>query len=143
MHYRKTEATLMALPRFARNTLNSTLAGASTALGAFLSVVVVARLLGPDGAGSVALAIWLIGTLVTICDLGLPMTVARFLPDLNARAQKDEATRFAPAFFLPLLATTALGILNQHHISALIVTDEEAMPVGIVHFHDLLRVGVA
>ena len=40
----------MALQRFARNTLHSTLAGASTALGAFLSVVVVARILGPGGA---------------------------------------------------------------------------------------------
>ncbi|MFO1115613.1 MAG: oligosaccharide flippase family protein [Beijerinckiaceae bacterium] len=129
MHYRKTEATLMALPRFARNTLNSTLAGASTALGAFLSVVVVARLLGPDGAGSVALAIWLIGTLVTICDLGLPMTVARFLPDLNARAQKDEATRFAPAFFLPLLATTALGVAICVFVSLFRPQVEAVLPI--------------
>ena len=41
------------------------------------------------------------------------------------------------------LATAALGLLNQHNISALIVTDERTRPVGIVHFHDLLRIGVA
>ncbi len=119
----------MALPRFARNTLNSTLAGASTALGAFLSVVVVARMLGPGGAGNVALGIWLIGTLVTACDLGLPMTVARFLPDLNARAQKDEAARFAPAFFLPLLATTALGAAGCIAIWLLRAQVESVFPV--------------
>ncbi|HEX2147854.1 MAG TPA: KpsF/GutQ family sugar-phosphate isomerase [Pseudorhizobium sp.] len=41
------------------------------------------------------------------------------------------------------LATKAMAILNEHKISSLIVTDEEKRPVGIVHFHDLLRVGVA
>lgn len=42
-----------------------------------------------------------------------------------------------------MLATAAMGLLNKHNISALIVTDEDRRPVGIVHFHDLLRVGVA
>lgn len=41
------------------------------------------------------------------------------------------------------LATTAMGMLNKHNISALFVTDDAGMPIGIVHFHDLLRVGVA
>ena len=42
-----------------------------------------------------------------------------------------------------MLATAAMGLLNKHNISALMVTDENLRPVGIVHFHDLLRVGVA
>jgi arabinose-5-phosphate isomerase len=41
-----------------------------------------------------------------------------------------------------MLASTALGLLNDHHISALIVVDADK-PVGIVHFHDLLRIGAA
>lgn len=99
----------MALPRFARNTLHSSIAGAATALGSLLSVVVVARMLGTDGAGNVALGIWIVGTLVTVCDLGLPITIARFMPDLEARAQQDEADNFARSFFPAVLATTALG----------------------------------
>ncbi len=99
----------MALPRFARNTLHSSIAGAASALGSLLSVVVVARMLGTDGAGHVALGIWIVGTLVTFCDLGLPITVARFVPDLEARAQHDQAGNFARAFFPAVLATTALG----------------------------------
>ncbi len=99
----------MALPRFARNTLHSSLAGASTALGGLLSVVIVARMLGPNGAGNVALGIWLVGTLVTACDLGLPITVARFIPDLEARAHRQDAQNFASAFFPTLLATTVFG----------------------------------
>ncbi len=41
------------------------------------------------------------------------------------------------------LATSAMGLLNLYNISALMVTDEDNRPVGIVHFHDLLRIGVA
>ncbi|WP_110034340.1 KpsF/GutQ family sugar-phosphate isomerase [Hoeflea marina] len=41
------------------------------------------------------------------------------------------------------LASTAMGILNKHNIGALVVTNAERVPVGIVHFHDLLRIGVA
>ncbi|QPC85459.1 KpsF/GutQ family sugar-phosphate isomerase [Mesorhizobium sp. NBSH29] len=41
------------------------------------------------------------------------------------------------------LASAALGLLNEHNISALIVVDEDQRPVGVVHFHDLLRIGVA
>ena len=41
------------------------------------------------------------------------------------------------------LATSAMGLLNLHNISALIVTDDDKRPMGIVHFHDLLKIGVA
>ena len=99
----------MALPRFARNTLHSSIAGASTALGSLLSVVVVARMLGPGGAGNVALGIWIVGTLVTFCDLGLPITIARFIPDLEARAQHDEAGNVARAFYPAIILTTVAG----------------------------------
>lgn len=41
------------------------------------------------------------------------------------------------------LVTTALGLLNEFNISALIVTDEDNTPKGIIHLHDLLRIGAA
>jgi arabinose-5-phosphate isomerase len=40
------------------------------------------------------------------------------------------------------LASEALQILNSSKITALIVVEADR-PVGIVHFHDLLRAGVA
>jgi arabinose-5-phosphate isomerase len=42
-----------------------------------------------------------------------------------------------------VLATAALATLEKHHIGALIVVDEDHRPIGLVHFHDLLRIGVA
>jgi arabinose-5-phosphate isomerase len=41
------------------------------------------------------------------------------------------------------LATAAMALLNKHSIAALLVIDEDRRPIGIIHFHDLLRVGVA
>ncbi len=35
-----------------------------------------------------------------------------------------------------------MAILNERAITALIVTEQER-PVGILHMHDLLRIGVA
>ncbi len=32
---------------------------------------------------------------------------------------------------------------NKHSIGALIVVDDDNRPIGLVHFHDLLRIGVA
>lgn len=41
------------------------------------------------------------------------------------------------------LATAAMALLNKHSIAALLVVDDDRRPIGIIHFHDLLRVGVA
>jgi arabinose-5-phosphate isomerase len=41
------------------------------------------------------------------------------------------------------LATAAMALLQKHSIAALLVVDAERRPIGIIHFHDLLRVGVA
>lgn len=62
--------------------------------------------------------------------------------DLLGRTVDDIMTR-APQTVTPdMLAADALGILDKRSISALIVTEGEK-PVGIVHFHDLLRLGAA
>ena len=41
------------------------------------------------------------------------------------------------------LAVEALEMLNSNRITAVLVTDQNRRPVGIVHMHDLLRLGVA
>ncbi|RJG44032.1 MULTISPECIES: KpsF/GutQ family sugar-phosphate isomerase [unclassified Mesorhizobium] len=40
-----------------------------------------------------------------------------------------------------MLASAAIAVLNDNNISALVVVEDER-PVGVVHFHDLLRIGV-
>jgi len=70
--------------------------------------------------------------------------IARNLSRNLAELTVDDVMTRTPKTVRPgTLATAALGLLNQHNITALIVTDETFRPVGIVHFHDLLRIGVA
>lgn len=63
--------------------------------------------------------------------------------DLMAAKVEDVMTR-APRTVTPdTLAVEALEMLNSRKISAMLVVDEANRPCGIVHLHDLLRVGVA
>ncbi|WP_182085344.1 KpsF/GutQ family sugar-phosphate isomerase [Aureimonas sp. ME7] len=63
-------------------------------------------------------------------------------PDLLARTV-DEVMTTAPKTIRPdTLAVKALDIINGANITALMVVEAER-PVGIIHLHDLLRLGVA
>lgn len=95
--------------RFARNSLFSTLAGLATALGSFLSMVVVARLLGPSGTGMIAYALWLVTLSITFADLGIFQTLTRYLPELTAEGDDSAARNLASALLRPYLALAVLG----------------------------------
>jgi arabinose-5-phosphate isomerase len=54
----------------------------------------------------------------------------------------DDVMTVSPKTVSPgTLAGKAVAMLDEYRISALVVT-EDNRPVGIVHFHDLLRLGV-
>jgi O-antigen/teichoic acid export membrane protein len=98
----------MAQSKFLRNSIHGMLAGLGSTLGAFFGGVVVARVLGAEGAGTVAFAMWL-ATTISICgDLGLPAVLARFLPELVARDEKTEALGLGSFLFLRMLLITAV-----------------------------------
>jgi arabinose-5-phosphate isomerase len=62
--------------------------------------------------------------------------------NLGAMAVDEIMTRNPKVVAPQMLVGAAMSLLNEHNISALLVT-EDNRPVGIVHFHDLLRIGVA
>jgi arabinose-5-phosphate isomerase len=67
----------------------------------------------------------------------------RHMRDDLLQATVDEVMTASPKTVRPdQLASEALALLNSSKITALIVVDK-GRPVGIVHFHDLLRAGVA
>ena len=63
-------------------------------------------------------------------------------PDLPAALTGDIMTRDPKTVAADTLASAALELINSLSITALFVV-EDARPVGIVHIHDLLRIGVA
>lgn len=90
--------------RFARNSALSAAAGISTTLGGVLSSVVVARLLGVEGLGVVAFATWIATIAILLGDLGIPGVLTRYLPELHARGEREEAGGLARAVFWPFMA---------------------------------------
>lgn len=62
--------------------------------------------------------------------------------NLSGLLVDDIMTRTPKTVTEQTLAATAMDLLNRHNISALMVV-EGRKPVGILHFHDLLRIGVA
>ncbi|HET7679329.1 MAG TPA: KpsF/GutQ family sugar-phosphate isomerase [Xanthobacteraceae bacterium] len=63
-------------------------------------------------------------------------------PDLLEARVEDVMTPRPKTISPGQLAAEALEILNSSKITALMV-EEDGRPIGIVHFHDLLRAGVA
>jgi O-antigen/teichoic acid export membrane protein len=103
--------------RFARNTVFSTIAGLCYSIGAFLTSIIIARVLGVDGAGVVALAIWIVTLTVALTDVGVFSSLTRFLPELTDGGDRQPAVQLAsfllrlffllsllPFFFYALLA---------------------------------------
>jgi len=69
--------------------------------------------------------------------------LARSLDRNLAGMTIDELMTRRPKTIGPsVLAGAAIALLEEHHISALIVAEGDR-PLGLVHFHDLLRLGVA
>lgn len=80
------------------------------------------------------------GLVGIITDGDLARNLAR---DLSGLLVEEMMTVNPKTVAGSVLAGSALALLEDHNISALFVTDENRRPVGIVHFHDLLRVGAA
>lgn len=100
----------MSLNSFTRNTIFGLIASLNSSLGSFLGLVIVGRLLGPVGAGTVAIGIWLTGMAVTFADLGVPLTIARFTPELMAQGELAYAEEIGPYFFRPMLFSTTIVV---------------------------------
>jgi arabinose-5-phosphate isomerase len=64
-------------------------------------------------------------------------------PDLLDAKVEDIMTPRPKTVRADQLVSEALELLNASKITALMVVDNPGSPVGIVHLHDLLRVGVA
>jgi arabinose-5-phosphate isomerase len=62
--------------------------------------------------------------------------------DLSGQSVDNIMTKTPKTVTEKTLAAAAMDLLNRNNISALMVV-EGRKPVGIVHFHDLLRIGVA
>ncbi|SFB59599.1 arabinose-5-phosphate isomerase [Rhizobium sp. NFR07] len=78
-----------------------------------------------------------------LCGVLTDGDLARHLDgNLGVMLVDDTMTKNPKTIAKDSLATAAMALLNKHSIAALLVVDEDRRPIGIIHFHDLLRVGV-
>jgi O-antigen/teichoic acid export membrane protein len=107
--------------KFARNSVFSMIAGVATALGGFVSMVIVARFTGVEGTGIVSYALWIVLLSVTAADLGIYATLTRYIPELTARGSHEadglawrllRLTAAAAALVAAAFAAVALGLAS-------------------------------
>ena len=63
--------------------------------------------------------------------------------DIHSTCIGDIMTHSCTTATPGMLAAEALRIMDESKISVLVVQDEQSVPIGAVHIHDLLRAGVA
>ncbi|WP_147023058.1 oligosaccharide flippase family protein [Microvirga aerophila] len=80
---------------FLRDSLFSTAGGMSASLADLASGIVIARALGASGAGTVALAVWIALVISRLVNLGLPLALSRYLPELRASNEAEQASGLA------------------------------------------------
>jgi arabinose-5-phosphate isomerase len=128
---------LGAALKFVRDVMHPGDAVPVIARGAPMSAAIVE--MSAKGFGCVAV-IDTAGKLVGVITDG---DLRRHMRDDLLRAPVDQVMTASPKTVRPgQLASEALAQLNASKITALIVVEKDR-PVGIVHFHDLLRAGVA
>jgi O-antigen/teichoic acid export membrane protein len=97
--------------KFVRNSSYGVLTGVCATFGSFLTSLVVARTLGVEGSGSVAFFIWLVTTSVTIFAAAIPFVIARFIPEMMARGEGEQAAALVARLFKPLVLLIAIPCL--------------------------------
>lgn len=97
----------------ARNSIASGVAGLSTALAGVLSTIAVARILGVEGTGTFAFAVWAVTFALLAADLGVPGTLLRYIPASMASKGADSSGPRAVVAYLskPFLSANFLLVV--------------------------------
>lgn len=77
-----------------------------------------------------------------LTDGDIRRTVIKY-PDTSDVKVKDVMTSNPKKITSDAYAASALNLMEKYSITALAVVDENNIPVGVIHVHDLLRAGVA
>jgi arabinose-5-phosphate isomerase len=64
-------------------------------------------------------------------------------PGVEARAVKEIMTRNPKTITGDMLAGEVIAFINEKQITAIFVVDDTGKPEGLIHIHDLLRIGAA
>ncbi len=100
-----------------KNSAFSTIAGILVSLTGLISTLLIARVLGVEGAGVVAFAVWIALTGASFADVGMSMCLMRYVPELQARGQERLAEPLAAAMFRIVALVLAMSVIALIAIS--------------------------
>jgi O-antigen/teichoic acid export membrane protein len=101
----------MSVP-FIRKAFFAGSANLAHAAGTFLSGIIIARMLGPEGTGVVSLMTWIAIMAATLSSFGMDVALQRFIPELHGRGEKAEANALSSSLFrMLLIAATVMACL--------------------------------
>lgn len=86
-----------------------------------------------EQAGGPLLGVFTDGDLRRTLDKGI---------DIHATPINEIMTRNCKTVSADLLAAQAIQLMEEHSITALFVVNDQQVPIGILHMHDMLRAGV-
>src|ERR1700682_6420909 len=111
--------------QFARNSAFGTVAGIAAAFGSFLISIIIAHLLGVEGSGTVSFTLWIATLIATFADLGVSASLARYLPELTAQGELEQAKGLTAFLFKPL-ALAGFAVLAAFGLYAGLLWIEDA-----------------
>ena len=118
------------LKRFALHSLFSAIAGLATAFASFASGVVIANLLGVDGAGIVAFVVWIALVAAPIIDGGTALSVGRFPADLKGQADEHAAETLPRALARRLALYNVLALIALVGANLMIAETASSSPIS-------------
>lgn len=128
----------------------NTVAGMGSLVAGLVSTVLIARLLGADGTGSTAFALWLVFSATALADRGTPSILLRYIARTsNSDGSAGGLTRaLYPMFLWPMIAVF-FGFLLYAGWAALTETTEAALlwavtaVIFLVYANGNLAIGAA
>ena len=92
----------------ARNSVANGIAGFATTLGGVLSTVIIARVLGVEGTGVVAFAVWVVTFALLTAEMGIPSTLTRYVSSTAASGGENTPQGVATSLYTPFAISNAV-----------------------------------
>ncbi len=99
------------MSKFVSNSLFGALASLTTTLSGLACNLLIAHMLGVEGTGEIAIAAWIAATAATVFGLGIPATMARYLPTLIGNGHIEESRQVVGNLFRVLLTAMAIPVV--------------------------------
>ena len=92
----------------ARNSVANGIAGFATTLAGVLSTVIIARVLGVEGTGVVAFAVWVVTFALLTAEMGIPSTLARYVAATAADGDRNTPQGVVANLYVPFAISNAI-----------------------------------